>query len=105
MTQKMSLATVLATVIALFACPCLAQKIDKPDMLETTRKTCPSTFLRHKQFIHQLLIGGGNLPDFCECMAVRFASQLDEADHGNKEIVLAKWAESQKFCLAASLKK
>jgi hypothetical protein len=89
----------------LFANPSLAQKIDKTGMLETTRRTCPAQFMLNKQFIDLLLAGGGNLTDFCECMAVRFSAQLDDADYGNEKALTAKWEASGTFCLAVSIKK
>jgi hypothetical protein len=86
------------------AAPCLAQDaINKPDILKTTREDCPTQFIKNKQFIDLLLIGGGSLPGFCECLAVRIASQLDDADYGDAKAIAQKWADSQKFCLAVAL--
>lgn len=100
--------TKLAFLIActfLFASSSTAQTIDKADMLETTRKTCPAHFMQNKQFIDLLLISGGNLAEFCECMAVRFSAQLDDADYGKESALEAKWKASGDFCLAVSMKK
>lgn len=84
--------------------PCVAQNtINKADILKITREDCPTQFIKNKQFIDLLLIGGGTLPGFCECFAVRVASQLDDADYGDARVVATKWADSQKFCLAVSL--
>jgi hypothetical protein len=84
--------------------PCLAQNsINKADILNTTREACPTEFMKNKPFIDLLLIGGGTLPGFCECLAVRFASQLDDADYGDAKALATKWADSQNFCLAVSL--
>ena len=58
-------------------------KIDKADILKITREDCPTQFIKNKQFIDLPLIGGGTLPGFCECFAVRIASQLHDADYGN----------------------
>ena len=85
--------------------PSISQKINKTEMLEATRRNCPSQFMQDKKFIDLLLIGGGNLTNFCECLAVRFATQLDDADYGNESSVMTKWAASQKFCLAVTLSK
>jgi hypothetical protein len=84
--------------------PCWAQNaINKADVLKATREDCPTQFIKDKQFIDLLLIGGGTLPGFCECLAVRIAAQLDDADYGNATAVAKKWADSQNFCLAVSL--
>src|SRR5215831_10197232 len=47
------------------------------------RKECPSWMMEDKKFIDALLAGGGNLSDFCECFAVRFVTQLNDAVHEN----------------------
>jgi hypothetical protein len=95
----------LIACTVLFASSSMAQTIDKTGMLETTRKSCPAQFMQNKQFIDILLISGGNLADFCECMAVRFSAQLDDADYGNEKALTAKWEASSNFCLAVSMKK
>jgi len=59
--------------------------------------------MKNKQFIDLLLMAGGKLANFCECLAVRVATQLDDADYGNAKAVASKWTESQKFCLAVSV--
>jgi hypothetical protein len=92
-----------ALLVVLSAYPCAAQKIDKAEMLQTVRSTCPVQMMQNRQFIDLLLIGGGNLPDFCECLAVRVTAQLDDADYGNAKTVAAKWKDSQNFCLAVSV--
>lgn len=81
-----------------------AQKIDKREMLEATRRDCPTHSMQNKALIDALLIGGGDLSKYCECVAVRFATQLDDADYGNEKTTTSKWVSSQKFCLAASIK-
>jgi hypothetical protein len=81
-----------------------AEKFDESKLLEVTRKDCPSQFMHDKKFIDALLIGGGNISGFCECLAVRFVAQLDDADYGNEASVAAKWGSSAKFCLAVSIK-
>ena len=94
----------LAAGAVMLAGPCLAQNaIDKAGILKATREDCPTQLIKDKQFIDLLLIGGGTLPSFCECLSVRFASQLDDADYGNSKILAKKWADSQNFCLAVSL--
>jgi hypothetical protein len=99
----MKLAYLLSAVV-LFSVPASAQKIDKAKMLEVTRRDCPAQSMQNKSFIDALLIGGGELAKYCECLAVRFASQLDDTDYGNEKTTTAKWVASQKFCLAASIK-
>jgi hypothetical protein len=89
--------------VVLSASPSTAQKFDKAEMLRTVRSSCPAQMMQNKQFIDILLVGGGNLPNFCECLASRFSTQLDDADYGNGKAVTAKWTESQDFCLAVSL--
>jgi hypothetical protein len=90
-------------LVVLSAGPSTAQKIDKAEILQEVRSSCPTRMMQNKQFIDILSVGGGNLPNFCECLAMRFATQLDDADYGNAKIVAAKWTESQKFCLAVSI--
>ena|SRR2546423_774921 len=83
---------------------CLAENtINKADILKATRDDCPAQFLKNKQFIDMLLMGGGTLPAFCECLAVRIASQLDDADYGDQKAIARKWSDSQNFCLAISI--
>jgi hypothetical protein len=77
--------------------------INKSELLKTTREDCPTQFVKNKQVIDLLLIGGGTLPEFCECFAVRIASQLDDSDYGDAKAVAEKWGDSQNFCLAVSL--
>jgi hypothetical protein len=89
--------------VVLSTSPCAAQKIDKADMLQTVRDTCPGQMMQNKQFIDILLMSGGKLPNFCECLALRFSTQLDDTDYGNAKAVAAKWKASQEFCLAASI--
>jgi hypothetical protein len=96
--------TTLLAFAFLFADPCFAQTINKADMLEMTRQTCSAQFLQDKPFIDLLLIGGGRLPEFCECLAVRFAAQVDDADFANAKAIATKWADSKNICLAISLK-
>lgn len=94
----------LVAVTVTLAGPCLAQNtINKADILKTTREDCPTQFMKDKQFIDLLLIGGGTLPGFCECFAVRIASQLDDADYRDAKALATKWADSKNFCLAVSL--
>jgi hypothetical protein len=104
MTAPWSIVAAGALVAVFFAHPSMAQVIDKTKMLETTRRTCPNQFMQRKEFIDLLLAGGGNLTDFCECMAVRFSTQLDDADYGNEKALTAKWEVTANFCLAVSLK-
>jgi hypothetical protein len=61
--------------------------------------------MEDKKFIDALLAGGGNLSDFCECFAVRFVTQLNDAVHENDPMasVSAKSEASKKFCLAVSI--
>jgi hypothetical protein len=94
----------LVAGIILVATPSAAQKIDKAKVLETTRRDCPVQIMQDKKLIDALLIGGGNLTNFCECLAVRFATQLDDADAGNETVITAKFEASRKFCLVASIK-
>jgi hypothetical protein len=89
--------------VALSATPSVAQKIDKAGLLKSVRNSCPAQMMENKHFIDILLVGGGNLPNFCECLALRFSAQLDDADYGNGKAMMAKWTESQDFCLAVSL--
>lgn len=104
MRSKVSLTFAIIAAIVLIATPSMAQKIDKARILETTRRECPAQFLQDKQFIDTLLLVGGDLTNFCECLAVRFASQLDDADAGNEPAVTTKFEASRKFCLAVSIK-
>jgi hypothetical protein len=68
--------------------------------LEAMRKDRPSQNLPDKNLIDALLVGGGNLTDFCECLAVRFTSQVDDGESGNEETLDAKMIASKRFCLA-----
>jgi hypothetical protein len=88
----------------LLACPAAAQKIDKPKLLELTRRNCPTRTMQNKELVDILLIGGGDLSKFCECFAVRFVTQLDDTDYGNEQAISSKLMSSQNFCLAASIK-
>jgi hypothetical protein len=90
-------------LVVLSTSPCAAQKIDKAEILETVRSDCPAQMMKNKEFIDLLLMSGGTLAKFCECLAVRVAAQLDDADYGNAKAVASKWTESQKFCLAVSI--
>jgi hypothetical protein len=99
----MKLGYLLAAVV-LFSVLASAQKIDKQKMLEVTRRDCPLQSMQNKSLIDTLLIGGGELSKYCECLAVRFSSQLDDTDYGNEITTSAKWFASQKFCLAVSIK-
>src|SRR3954453_15044048 len=94
---------VLLVAAALWVGPCLAQNtISKADLLRMTREHCPTDFIKNKRFIERLLIGGGTLNSFCDCLAPRFASQVDDADWRNETALERKWADSQRFCLAVS---
>jgi hypothetical protein len=96
---------VFLVTAALWVGPCLAQNtISKADLLRMTREHCPTDFLKNKRFIDLLLIRGGTLTSFCDCLVPRFASQVDDADYGNENALARKWADSVKFCLAVSIK-
>ena len=93
----------LATVVFL-SVSASAQKFDRFELLEATRRNCPIQFMKDKRFIDILLLGGGNLSAFCECFSVRFVAQLDDGDYGIEAALNLKWTSSQNFCLAVSMK-
>ena len=87
--------------------PSIAQKLDRVGVMEAVRQDCPRQFLPDKTLIDALLLGGGSLSKFCECVAARVASQLDDSDHGNINALTAynsKLMASRTFCLAVSSK-
>jgi hypothetical protein len=71
---------------------------------DVIRRTCPTESLKDKQLIDVLVIGGGNLANFCECLATRFAAQVDYAEYGNENALNRKWADSRNLCLVMSIK-
>lgn len=84
--------------------PSAAQKLDRVKVLAAMRQNCPAQYLPDKKLIDLLLMDGRKLSDFCDCLAVRIASQLDEADFGNGAAIEAKEEASRKFCLVAAMK-
>jgi hypothetical protein len=82
----------------------LAQTIDKSKMRDVIRRDCPTVSLNNKQLIDVLLLGGGDLPTFCECLSTRFTAHLDDADYGNEDALGKKYRASQIFCLGMSTK-
>lgn len=81
-----------------------AQKLDRVKVLEAMRQDCPAQYLPDKRLIDLLLMDGRKLSDFCECLAVRVASQLDEADFGKAAAIDAKVKASRAFCLVVPMK-
>jgi hypothetical protein len=97
-------ASLIACLVSATVIPAVAQKIDKTKILEAMRRDCPAQTLPDKNLVDALLIGDGNLAAFCECLAVRFSSQIDDTDSGNETTIDAKLADSKRFCLAISMK-
>jgi hypothetical protein len=90
--------------VTLVAGSAVAQKIDRTNLLEAVRKDCAPQNLPDKKLIDALLVSGGNITDFCECLAVRFTSQVDDEDSGHEETLEAKMIASKRFCLAVSMR-
>lgn len=72
--------------------------------MEAVRQDCPGHFLPDRTLIEALLIGGGTLAEFCECVAVSVASHVDDSDYGSLAAYDSKMMTSRKFCLAVSMK-
>jgi hypothetical protein len=101
--QIVKLGFILVSTI-LFSTPAAAEKIDKSKLLEVTRRDCPAQMLENKQLSDALLMRGGDIASFCECVAVRFVSQIDYTDSGNEVSTGLKWKGAQAVCLGASKK-
>ncbi len=94
---------ILASTI-LFSTLLAAETIDKYKLLEVTRRDCPTQLLENKQLTDALLTRGGDLASFCECVAIRFVSQIDDVDSGNAVSTALKLKGAQAVCLG-TLKK
>jgi hypothetical protein len=101
--QIVKLGFILVSTI-LFSTPAAAEKIDKSKLLEVTRRDCPTQILGNKPLTDALLTRGGDLASFCECVAIRFVSQIDDIDSGNEVSTALKLKGAQAVCLGASKK-
>jgi hypothetical protein len=94
---------IIATIVFLSVCAS-AQTIDRSKLRDATLRNCPTESLKDRRLIDVLVIGGGNLANFCECLATRFAGQVDDADYGNENALNRKWADSRNLYLVTSIK-